>query len=415
MTSTVTVSTSVPSMTFSTEGITAPDLADVLTGALTDYQTALGSKSSTELTTPQGQLSMIWTAIIGDKNDQLLAVSNNINPDYASGRWQDAIGQIYFIDRIAATGTIVTATCTGIVGTTIPAGSYAQDANGYIYYSLSDAVIGSDGTVSVEFENSTTGPIECAAGSLTTIYQSVSGWSGIANAAAGVLGADVESRANFEWRRRQMVAANSKNTGQALYAALLGVSDVTDVYVYSNNTSTALEQGATNVLIPTGSIYVAVYGGDSADIGAAFFNKLNPGCNTECAASTTNTTITDDVNYTSNYPQYTYYWTVPATVQVYVKVTLENNDYLSSDIVSDVQAAVISAFNGEDGGTRARIGSTIYSGRYYGGIQDIDQQNVNILSVGLSTDNETFSNSLDFGIDQIPVISTSAITVTLED
>jgi len=97
------------------------------------------------------------------------------------------------------------------------------------------------------------------------------------------------------------------------------------------------------------------------------------------SASTANTTITDDVNYTSNYPQYTYYWTVPATVQVYVKVTLENNDYLSSDIVSDVQAAVISAFNGEDGGTRARIGSTIYSGRYYGGIQDIDQQNVNIL------------------------------------
>lgn len=415
MTSTVTVSTSVPSMTFSTEGITAPDLADVLTGALTDYQTALGSTASTDLRTPQGQLSMIWAAIIGDKNDQLLAVSNNINPDYASGRWQDAIGQIYFIDRIAAIGTIVTATCTGIVDTKIPAGSYAKDANGYIYYSLSDAVIGSDGTVSVEFENATTGPIECAAGSLTTIYQSVSGWSGITNAAAGVLGADVESRANFEWRRRQMVAANSKNTGQALYAALLGVSDVTDVYVYSNNTTTALEQGATNVLIPTGSIYVAVYGGDAADIGAAFFNKLNPGCNTECAASTTNTTITDDVNYTSNYPQYTYYWTVPATVQVYVKVTLENNDYLSSDIVSDVQAAVISAFNGEDGGTRARIGSTIYSGRYYGGIQDIDQQNVNILSVGLSTDNETFSNSLDFGIDQIPVISTSAITVTLED
>ncbi|EIC83960.1 baseplate J/gp47 family protein [Serratia sp. M24T3] len=414
MTTTTTVSTAVPSMTFSTEGITAPDLIDVLNGSLTDAQTAYGTDASTDLTTPQGQYAMVETAIVGDKNDQLLAFANMINPDYSSGRFQDAIGQMYFIDRNPATGTTVTATCTGLVDTDIPSGSYAQDTSGYIYYSTADATIGSDGTASVVFTNSSTGPIECAAGTLTTIYQAVTGWSGITNDAAGVLGSEEESRNNFEWRRRQMVTANSKNTIEALYAALLGITDVTDVYVFSNNTTTVISKGSTAVSIPVGTAYIAVYGGDSSDVADAFYNKLNPGCATECSTSNeTSYTVTDDTNYTSNYPEYTYYWTVPTTIPVYVNVTLESNDYLPQDLTSSVQSIILEAFNGEDGGTRARIGSTIYAGRYYGGVQDIDQQNINILSIELSTDNSTFSTSLEFGIDEIPTLSSSNITVSL--
>lgn len=414
MTTTVTVSTAVPSMTFSTEGITAPDLIDVLNGSLTDAQTAYGTDASIELTTPQGQYAMVETAIVGDKNDQLLAFANMVNPDYSSGRFQDAIGQIYFIDRNAATGTTVTATCTGLVDTVIPSGSYARDNSGYIYYSTADATIGSDGTASVVFTNSSTGLIECAAGTLTTIYQAVDGWSGITNAAAGVLGSEEESRNNFEWRRRQMVTANSKNTMEAVYGSLLGVSDVTDVYAFSNNTKTALAKGSTAVNIPVGAAYIAVYGGEEEDIANVIYGKLNPGCSTECSTSgEVSYTITDDTNYTSNYPEYTYYWTVPTVIPVYVKVTLESNDYLPQDLTASVQSIILEAFNGEDGGSRARIGSTIYAGRYYGGVQDIDQQNVNILSIGLSTDNSTFSTSLEFGIDEIPTLDSSNITVSL--
>jgi hypothetical protein len=185
MTTTVTVSTAVPSMTFSTEGITAPDLIDVLNGSLTDIQTAYGTDASTELTTPQGQYAMVETAIVGDKNDQLLAFANMVNPDYSSGRFQDAIGQIYFIDRNPATGTTIKAICTGLVDTVIPSGSYARDTSGYLYYSTADATIGIDGTVSVVFINSSTSSIECADGTLTTTYLAVSGWSDMINAAIG--------------------------------------------------------------------------------------------------------------------------------------------------------------------------------------------------------------------------------------
>lgn len=243
----VTVSTAVPSVTFSDTGIAVPDEIDILNGRLTDLDTAMGGGMSKSLTTPQGQIAMSDTAIIGDKNDSLAWLVNQINPDFAEGRMQDAIGQIYFIDRIAAIGTTVTATCTGLVGTVIPANSIAQDASGYLYYSLADAVIPSSGSVNVVFQNQATGPIACPIGALNTIYRAIQGWSGITNATAGVLGNEVESRANFEYRRKQSVAGNSNNQLGAVYANVLAVNGVTDAYVTQNNTGLTVTKGFTNV------------------------------------------------------------------------------------------------------------------------------------------------------------------------
>lgn len=194
----VIVTTSVPAATFSDIGLSVPDEKDILDGRLSDLDDALGGGMSKTLTTPQGQIAMSETAIIADKNDQLLSIVNGINPDYAAGRFQDAIGRIYFIDRIAAQGTTVTAIATGLVGTVIPAGSTAQDEAGYIYISLAAATIPGSQSVSIVFQNQTPGPIACPAGSLNTIYRAVTGWSGITNPAAGVPGNDVETRSNFE-------------------------------------------------------------------------------------------------------------------------------------------------------------------------------------------------------------------------
>lgn len=407
------ISTAVPSMTFSASGIVAPDLIDVLNGVQADQKTAYGSDLSSDLATPQGQEAMTQTAIIGDKNDQLLAVSNMVNPDYSAGRWQDGIGKIYFLERKPATGTKVTATCRGLVGTLIPAGSMAQDSNGYIYTSDSDAIIGNDGTVQVVFTNTTVGAIECAIGALNSIYKTVSGWSEVFNVVAGVLGRETESRAAFEFRRRQSVANNAQHTDGALLGTILALNGVVDAYVQSNNTAVAKSLGSTSVNLPVGTMYIAVYGGNAADIANAIDSKKNPSCATQCPASNTNYTVIDDVNYTSNYPTYQYYWTTPTALPVYVKVTIENNTLLPSTITSNIQAAVLAAFSGEDGGAKARIGSRITSGRFYSGIQSIDQQNVIIDSIQLSLDGVTYSSAVEIGVDQMPTLATANITVVL--
>ncbi|HAU4295876.1 baseplate J/gp47 family protein [Serratia nevei] len=406
----VIVSTAVPSVTFSATGIAVPDEIDILNGRLTDLDTAMGGGMSKSLTTPQGQIAMSDTAIIADKNDNLAWLVNQVNPDFSEGRMQDAIGRIYFIDRIAAIGTTVTATCTGLVGAVIPANSIAQDISGYLYYSLADATIPASGAVDVVFQNQTSGAIACPIGALNTIYRAVTGWSSVSNLAAGVLGNEVEGRANFEYRRKQSVAKNARNTLASVYAAVLAVDGVSDAYITDNKTSSNVNKGVTNYSVLAHSIYVAVYGGSESGVGNAILNSAPPAVNMN---GTTTFVVQDDENYVYPYPEYTIKWVTPAAVSVHFKVEIESNDSLPSNITSLVQQAIINAFSGEDGGTRARIGSKIFSGRYYSGVQSIDQSNINILGISLSKDGTTFSSSIEFGIDQIPTIDASNIVVNL--
>lgn len=403
------MTTNVPSITFAATGITLPAEADILTGVLADMNSAFGGGMSASLSSPQGQLAQSLTAIVGDKNDQIAEIVNQVNPDTADGRFQDAIGRIYFLDRIAATGTLVTATCAGLVGTLIPAGSIAQDVNGYQYASLDDTTIPSAGFVSIDFQCLTTGPIGCPIGALSTIYKAVTGWESVTNPAAGTPGNNVESRSDFEYRRRNSVAVNSVNSLQSIRAAVLGVANVLDAYVDDNSTNATVNKGATSYPMAANSVYVAVAGGAAADIAAAIWGKKSLGCSYN---GTTTYTITDTSGGVPPYPTYTVKWVTPAALPVYFAVRITNNPALPANITTLITQAVADAFNGVDGGTRARIGSTLVSGRYYSGVNATDSH-VEILSIFLGTSASPTGTSLAIGIDQRPTLDQANVSVTL--
>lgn len=411
MADTVIVTTSVPAATFSDIGLSVPDEKDILDGRLSDLDSALGGGMSKSLTTPQGQIAMSETAIIADKNDQLLSIVNGINPDYAAGRFQDAIGRIYFIDRIAAQGTTVTATATGLVGTVIPSGSTVQDEAGYIYNSLAEAIITASGAVDIVFQNQTGGAIACPAGSLNTIYRAVTGWSGITNAAAGVPGNDVETRANFEYRRKQSVALNAKGTPESIYAAVLDVAGVVDAYVWSNHSGSTVNIGSTNYPVPAHSVYIAAYGGSAQDIAQAIYLKNQAGCG---MVGNTSAVVTDTSRGTNINPKYTMRWNTPAQTRTRFMVQLESSQSLPSDIVDQVRSAIISAFNGNsDLVPKARIASKVFAGGYYSVLNNIDTASVNVLSVTVSLDGVNYASSVEYGVDQIPSLDASDISVSL--
>ncbi len=235
---------SVPLIQFTDAGIVLPAESAILSGVQVDIDAAFGGGLNPALETPQGQLASSQTAIIGDKNAEIAYIVNQVDPQYSSGRFQDAIGRIYFLTRKGATSTSVIATLTGISGTVVPAGTLAQDTNGNIYTSLGAATIGLTGTVTTEFQNIQTGPIPCAAGTLTQVYQSVPGWDAITNAADGTLGQNVESRSDFEYRRQNSVAINGSGTPPAIYAEVFSVANVLDVYVKDNPASPAAFTGS---------------------------------------------------------------------------------------------------------------------------------------------------------------------------
>lgn len=353
-------STNVPEPTFGDDGFQLPAEADILAGIIADLQAAFGGGMSESLETPQGQLASSLSAIIGNVNDTFLWYTQQADPAYASGRNQDALARIYFIARIGAEPTVVTATCGGLEGTVIPAGSIAISSDGYLFTCTSGGTIPVSGTIDLEFACNTLGPIPCAAGALTTIYRAVLGWDSITNAADGVLGRNTETREEFETRRYASVAKNSLGALGSIYGEVLAISGVLDAYVTENFTgSTVIVDG---ISLVAHSIYVAVVGGTDADVAKAIWTKKAPGC-----ALNGNTTVTVyDEDYDPPYPSYQIKFERPTSTPMIVAVDIVNSAQVPADGTSQIQQAIIQAFAGADGGSRARIASTVYASRYYG-------------------------------------------------
>lgn len=402
------LTTSVPDLKIDASGITLPDESAILAGIQADINTAFGGGVNPGLTTPQGQLAQSLTAIVGDKNDRIAEVVNLVDPDKAAGRWQDAIGRIYFIDRNPASGTVVAGTCTGLVGTLIPAGSMAQDVSGYLYMSLADATIPSGGVVVVDFQCQTVGPIACPLGALTRIFRAVIGWDTITNTTAGTEGVLEESRADFEYRRKLSVASNAVNSPQSIYGRVLGVEGVVDAYVIDNPQAAAVNTGATNYPVLAHSVYVAVAGGSATDIAMAIWNKKSIGCDYNGNTSAT----VQDMNYEPPRPSYQVSWVTPTAAPIFFSVQIASSASLPANIIQLVRDAIISAFNGADGGTRARIGSALYAGRYYSGVAAIST-NLSIQQILLGTASSATATSVTMGIDQRPTLDPSNIDVVL--
>lgn len=399
---------SVPKIQFTPAGLAIPVETDVLSGVQSDINAAFGGGLNPALETPQGQLASSQAAIIGDKNAEFAYFVNQVDPQYADGRFQDGIARIYFLTRKGATPTTVQATVTGLAGTVIPAGTMAQDTEGNTFICSGDVTIAATGTATAEFQNAETGPIPCAAGTLTQVYQAIPGWDAITNAADGALGSDVETRSDFEYRRKNSVAINANGTPGAIYAEVFNLPDVLDCYVLDNPSGVVVNQGATNYPMAANSVYVAVVGGTDEDIAKAIWRKKDLGCNYN---GNTEVTVTDESGYSYPQPTYAVKFNRPDSLPILFAVSIVDDSSLPSNIVELVKAAIVARFNGTDGTNRERIGASIFASRYYGPVSGV-ATNVAVISILIGTVTATLSK-VDAGIDQRPSISADDITVTL--
>lgn len=402
--------TNVPSVEITDTGVFVPETSKVLAGVLQDYNAAFGGNLNiTSVSTPQAYLAGETTANITNVNAALARLFNNVDPAYASGRFQDAIARIYFITRKAATHTTVTALCTGSPGVMLPAGSQAKDENGYTYTSAASAVFDSTGQATVIFQCDTAGAIACPAASLTQILVAVPGWDAVTNEAAGIAGNPVENREDFERRRYESVAINATGTVSSIRSAVLALDNVTDCFAVDNPKNETVSYGATGYELAPHSVYVGVVGGDNEQIAQTIWTKKDLGCDYN---GNTSVVVYDDSALAAPYPQYNVVFNRPTAVPILFAVTLKASNSLPANIEELVRTAIISAFNGElNGFTRERMASYIFASRYYSVVSAISEY-VNILSILIGTTTAD-SNSLEMGIDQYPTVSASGIEVTL--
>ncbi len=384
------VATNVPGLVYTDRGYVVPSEQAVLTGVQTDIDEAFGGGVNPSLTTPQGQIASSTAAIIANTNDQVVNLFSQFDPAYNSGRAQDAIARIYFISRNPAQPTVVEALCTGGQGVVIPAGALAKATDGKIYVCTdgTDPITGIPigGQVTLTFACAEDGPIACPAGTLTTIYSAINGWDSITNVADGVLGNEVESRIAFELRRQASVALNARSSLTAVQGAVLNIADVLDAYVTENTTAAPIV--VRGVTIDPKSLYVAAVGGTDAAVAQAIWSKKAPGC-----AYNGNTTVTvEDTNgsYSPPYPSYQVSFERPDALPIFFKVVIQNSLQVPANASDQIAAAIMSAFAGADGGTRARIGSTIFSSRYYGAVAALGSW-ANIISLQVASSNGTLA------------------------
>lgn len=412
----MTVQTNVPVPQWTDKGFIVPATADILAGVQADINAAFGGNlnfttndGSTTNPTPQGQLAASETAVIDNANAQFLRMTQQVDPAFAEGRMQDAIARIYFIERNPAQPTVVPAVCTGLAGVVIPPGALALAVDGNRYICTSGGTIPVSGSITLQFECLTVGPIPCSAGSLNQIYQAIPGWDSINNPTDGVLGNDVESRAAFEARRAQSVALNSLGGLPSVLGAVLNVPNVIDAYVTENAQNTLQTIGGVS-LYPN-SIYVAVVGGDSDAIARAIWSKKSPGC-----AYNGNTTVqVQDTSpgYVPPYPTYAVSFEIPTPLPIYFAVNLSTGPQVPADAATQVQNAIVAAFGGEDGGLRAKIGTKIYASRFYAAVAALGSW-VQIISIEIGTSAIDATHfEVGVNINQIPVVSAANINVVL--
>lgn len=448
--------TNVPFPTFGPTGFVSPTETAILAGLQEDFNAAFQTEfdfGTPTNPTPQGQITTTEAACIGNANDNFVVLSNSVDPAFASGRMQDAIGRIYFITRLPAQSTIVDCLCIGSADTEIPAGATAKALDGNIYTAISGGIIPLSESITLEFACQITGPIPCSANTVTQIYKTIPGWDSINNEADGVLGNVVESRTAFETRRQQTVAHNSTGFLDSVLGAVLTVDGVLDAYATENPngfeiayspdaviagtisgttltvagvTSGAVKVGQSiaaapgsviaiadgteivsgsgtswqvnnsqtvgltsmalgGVVLNKNSLYVAAVGGTDDDVAAAIWSKKSPGC--AYYDGNTSVTVYDTaVQYTPPGVPYVVGYERPPGLPFVFAINIANSSIVPVNAAALIQAAIISAFAGADGGVRARIGSTVFASRFYPAVAALGVW-AEVISIFLGTPN----------------------------
>lgn len=164
----------IPKIEITEVGYDVPTTQEINDGDWIRYDDAFGGNLSRVQGSPQYQLVTSETAMVKDFYDKLVQLSNQFDPRYAFGIYQDAIGELYFMTRKLATHSVCPVVFEGLSGQPIPDGFAVQDLSGRTWRTSGSYNIGSDGKVTITCICDIAGAIEALPNSITVIVSSIS-------------------------------------------------------------------------------------------------------------------------------------------------------------------------------------------------------------------------------------------------
>lgn len=392
---------STPYQYIDSTGVIVADTSSLLTEVQSEYEAVFGADLIVTPDTPQGLLITAETLARTEVVNNNAALANQINPNVAGGVFLDAIMALTGIQRTAATQTVVSAvTLTGVAGTTIPVGTQAQTAAGDIFASLDTVVIGSGGTITVNFASVAYGPIPCAANALTQVVTNVLGWETVTNANAGVLGQSTQSDQGARAYRNNTMGFQGVALPITCTSALYAVPGVQSLFYQENIAATT--QTINGISMVAHSVYACVNGGSELDIAAALLENKSSG-----AAWNGETSVTV-VDPASGQP-YTVLFDVPTEIGILVRVTTSNGD--AGTITQAILDYAAGNINGLQGFV---VGSDVSPFEIAGAIMS-EQPGyfISKVEVSYSASVSYTTNTLAIAVNQIAQTQLSYITVVV--
>lgn len=312
-------------------GLTIPTYQEILDKLIEEKQRIYGSDIYLGVDSTDYQELSVFALMLFDVLQTAQLVYNNRGPQSASGVALDSIVKVNGLSRRAATYSTVDLTITGVVGTIITNG-VVKDDSGQQWNLPASVTIPIGGSVVVTATADESGEITATAGTVTTIFTPVSGWTSVTNVSAAVAGVAEETDAELRARQAISTAIPALSVLESIAGSLLDIDGVSLVEYYENKTNIADGNG-----VPAHSVAFMVEGGDANTIAKTINEKMTPGTG---YFGTTTVTVYDDNGLPTDVK-----FTRPTHVVIDVEVSLTALLGYTSAIGDLIKPAIVEYIN----------------------------------------------------------------------
>lgn len=317
----------IPELVIDETGIHIPPYSEILTYLQAGFRSIYGDDIYIENDSPDEQVIALYALGMSSCFNGAGASFNSFSPSKAVGAGLSSNVKINGMARAIPTHSTVDVTLIGQAGIPIQNGIVTDDAGTVDWLLPATVVIPSTGTITVTATAAVEGDIRAVPGSITKIKTQQFGWQSVNNVDSASPGAPKELDAPLRRRQARSTMLPARTVLDGIAGAILGLTGVTRVMPYENDTNTTDANG-----LPAHSISMVVTGGDATAIANTILMKKTPGGYTYGDVSV--------VLYTSSVPT-TIRFFRPVVVELKVTITLDALPGYNSGIGAAVKQALV--------------------------------------------------------------------------
>ena len=367
---------------------------DILNDKILRAKELFGEDIDTSDLTPLGKFIRINAYDQALAEEEIEAVYYSRFPNTASGQNLDRLLFLGNLTRNPATAASYTVEVVGAAGYVIPVGFLVGTDTELTYYSVSEAIIGEDGTCEIIVFCTEAGTVgNVTPGAISKVVNPDANVESVAGVDYVVLGTDEENDVDLRARLKLAIQGSGSCNENAIRAALLRVPTVQYATVLTNDEDTADSDGR-----PPHSFECYVLGGNGyeQEIAETIFDKKPIGIKTVGDKSVTITDASGNEKVVN--------FSAALHVSVTVRIALTTNKSFPYDGVAQIHKNVADHINSLGIG-RSLVLSSIYGHIY--GIAGV----VEVTKLELSTDGGSSYSASNITVPKYGVAVCGNVTV----